>query len=207
MSGGQRDFANTDYVEVAERVSKFFEAYPNGSIQNSEARLVHAGDKVFVAVTATAYRTPDDDRPGVAQAWEPFPGTTPYTRNSEAMNAETSAVGRALAMLGIATKRSIATRDEINRREQDRAAEGPSRQIQRNQASTAAKPDNDVIVALVVRADTATTPDDLRTIWNEAGEMGALDLSFTTNLGEFPSLRDYLMGRINEIQTTKAVSA
>ena len=115
-------FAN-DYVEVAERVSLFFKKYPEGSIQADEAKIVTIGERTFITVIARAYRTPNDERPGVAQAWETFPGKTNFTRDSEAMNAETSAIGRCLGVLGIASKRSIATKEDVQRRQADQAAE------------------------------------------------------------------------------------
>jgi hypothetical protein len=62
---------------------------------------------------AYAYRTPDDGRPGIGTAWEPVPGRTPYTRGSEVQNLETSAWGRAIAALGVATKAGIATAQEV----------------------------------------------------------------------------------------------
>jgi hypothetical protein len=115
-------FAN-DYVEVAERVSLFFKRYPEGSIQADEAKIVTIGERTFITVVARAYRTANDERPGVAQAWETFPGKTNFTRDSEAMNAETSAIGRCLGVLGIASKRSIATKEDVQRRQADQAAE------------------------------------------------------------------------------------
>jgi len=118
-------FAN-DYVEVAERVSLFFQKYPDGSIQADEAKIVTIGEKAFITVIARAYRTPDDPRPGIAQAWEAWPGKTNFTRDSEAMNAETSAVGRALGLLGIASKRSIATREDVLRRKAEQDADTKS---------------------------------------------------------------------------------
>jgi hypothetical protein len=68
-----------------------------------------------VAYVAAAYRTPDDPRPGIGVAWELYPGTTPYTRDSELMNAETSAWGRAIVAVGIPTKK-IASADEVRNR-------------------------------------------------------------------------------------------
>jgi hypothetical protein len=53
-------------------------------------------EDTFIAYTCAAYRTADDQRPGIGVAWEPFPGQTPYTAASELMNAETSAQGRAI---------------------------------------------------------------------------------------------------------------
>jgi hypothetical protein len=110
-----------DYVDVAERISVFREKYPNGSLQpanlTNPLQVIEIDGKTFVLYTACAYRTPDDPRPGVGIAWEPVPGATPYTRGSEAMNAETGAWGRAIvAVLAADTKRGIASAQEVNSR-------------------------------------------------------------------------------------------
>jgi hypothetical protein len=75
---------------------------------------------------ATVYRTPDDLRPAIDYAWELIPGKTPYSKGSELMVGSTSATGRAIAMLGIATKRSIATKQEVQAAK-DRQAPGPAK--------------------------------------------------------------------------------
>lgn len=115
-------FDNNDYIDVAQRVNEFFRRYPEASIQCDPAAVQVIGDRAFISVIARAYRTPDDERPGIAQAWEPFPGKTNFTRDSEAMNAETSAIGRALAALGVETKRSMATKNDVERRRAEAAA-------------------------------------------------------------------------------------
>lgn len=115
-----------DYVDVAERIAAFYERYPDGSLQPADPKhpfeivfpqgLDKDGKPVtatFIAYTAMAYRTPDDTRPGVGVAWEIVPGRTPYTRGSELMNAETSAWGRAIVALGIAAKKGVASRQEV----------------------------------------------------------------------------------------------
>ena len=84
------------YVEVAERIPKFYEKYPEGSLQG-RYWMETIGEQVFIVYRAEAFRTPDDKRPGIGMAWEPFPGKTPFTRDSELMVGETSAWGRALA--------------------------------------------------------------------------------------------------------------
>lgn len=71
---------------------------------------------VFIVYTAAAYRTPDDPRPGIGIAWEPVPGKTPYTADSEMMNAETSAWGRAIIAVGAADSSKIASREEVRNR-------------------------------------------------------------------------------------------
>lgn len=105
-----------DYVDVATRLQLFYEKHPDGVIQCMPAEIKTVGDKLFIAVMAYGYKTPDDAMPYMAQAWEPAVGSTNFTRNSECMNAETSAVGRMLGMMGIAAKKSIASRDEVSNR-------------------------------------------------------------------------------------------
>jgi hypothetical protein len=117
----------SDYIEVKDRIVAFHKAYPEGSLQ-SEYEVITLGDKAWIVVKAYAYRTPDDLRPGIGHAWESYPGSTPFTRTSELMVGETSAWGRALAALGIAVNKSIASRNEI------KAAE--SRKTERTTDST-----------------------------------------------------------------------
>jgi hypothetical protein len=99
-----------DYVDVAERIRAWYEAYPNGRIET--AVLEH--DDKRVVIEAKAYRgdVPDEKPAGVGHSAMQIPGSTPYTRGSEIENCETSAVGRALVMAGLPSKR-IASDDEI----------------------------------------------------------------------------------------------
>jgi hypothetical protein len=105
-----------DYVDVAERIVAFKDQYPEGSLQTLTWYVQEYGERTFVIYKAAAFRTPTDNRPGHGCAWEPFPGKTPYTENSELMNAETAAWGRAIVALGITSKRSIASRQEVKAR-------------------------------------------------------------------------------------------
>jgi hypothetical protein len=114
-----------DYVDVAERIRQFKEQYPDGSLQTSTPWIIEVGDKTYVAVAAAAYRTPDDLRPGIGSAWEPVPGPTPFTRDSELMNAETSAWGRAIVALGFETKK-IASANEVRNLQGSSEPEGDS---------------------------------------------------------------------------------
>lgn len=112
------------YVDVASRMSQFFAKHPDGALQPVDParpfEVKTIGDKAFVVYTAAAYRTPDDPRPGIGVAWEPFPGRTPYTRDSEVMNAETSAWGRAILAVGAAdTRKGVASAEEVRNRRED----------------------------------------------------------------------------------------
>lgn len=104
--------AREDYVEVSERIQQFMEKYPQGSLQ-SEWEYVQRDGEQWLVVKSWAYRTADDQRPGIGHAWEPIPGRTPYTKGSELQNGETSSWGRALAAIGIAVHKGIASANEI----------------------------------------------------------------------------------------------
>jgi hypothetical protein len=102
----------SDYVDVPARIAWFFERYPEGSLQAEVLVGPETGAPV-ITVKAYAYRSLNDTHPGIGHASEVFPGTTPYTKGSELMNAETSAWGRALAAIGAPTKGHIASADEV----------------------------------------------------------------------------------------------
>jgi hypothetical protein len=104
--------ARDDYIEVSERIRLFVEQYPTGSLQ-ADWGMVERDSEQWLAVKAYAYRYPEDPRPGIGHAWEPIPGRTPFTKGSELMNGETSAWGRALAAIGIAVNKGIASANEI----------------------------------------------------------------------------------------------
>jgi hypothetical protein len=111
MSGFNLD----DYVDVAERIRLFYEKYPEGRIQTVEHGKYEVGGREFIYCKATAFRSAEDEHGCNGIAWEPFPGPTPYTRDSELMNSETSAWGRAIIAAGIPSKK-IASREEVENR-------------------------------------------------------------------------------------------
>ena len=88
-----------DYVDVPARMKMVADKFPDVRIVEHEPRIVTIGDKTYIQVKVQAWRTPDDQHPCIAYCWEPFPGDTPYTRDSEQMNAATSALGRLAALL------------------------------------------------------------------------------------------------------------
>jgi hypothetical protein len=103
-----------EYVLVKDRVLAFNEAYPNGSIFTE---LVENGDRVTIKATVT----PDVDKParvftGYSQAvW----GQGNINTTAATENCETSAVGRALAMMGIGVIESLASADEVHKASND----------------------------------------------------------------------------------------
>ena len=109
-------FNTNDYVDVAERIEQFYERFPEGSLKSgSSPQVVTMGDRVFVMYHAQAYRFPGDECPADGWAWEPVPGPTNFTKDSELMNAETAAWGRAIVAAGFKTKK-IASSEEVRNR-------------------------------------------------------------------------------------------
>jgi len=109
-----------DYVDVPTRFRLALDKWPDLRVVESPAEVVTIGDRTFISVTVKVYRDLLDLLPCVATAWEPFPGTTPYVRNSEMMNCSTSALGRALGMMIPFGK--MASFEEVQNRQDEQPA-------------------------------------------------------------------------------------
>jgi hypothetical protein len=133
-----------DYIDVATRIVEFREKYPQGSLQQVSVDFREFGGQAWVIYTAAAYRSPDDVRPGMGTAWEPVPGKTPYTRDSELQNAETAAWGRAIvAALAADTRKGVASAEEVRNRREAEEQEPQQRRAPR-EASRRQTPSTDV---------------------------------------------------------------
>lgn len=106
------------YVLVADRLNFFNEVYENGAIEtHAELRNVGNEEEAKWVFIVHATITPDIDKPtrkftGSSQA---VIGDGMVNKTAALENAETSAVGRALAMMGIGVIEGIASVDEINK--------------------------------------------------------------------------------------------
>ena len=117
------------YKMVAERLAQFVIDFPNGQILTKVIQFaVFDNGKGYVVIGAEIYKdrkTAAYDMPdGTGLAGMPIPGPTNFTRNSEVENAETSAIGRALASIGYLAKDesgklSYASKDEITMKRGD----------------------------------------------------------------------------------------
>lgn len=108
-----------DYKDVATRLAEMRQVYPELSLQTIRCEIIDQGGQLGWLYVAAAFRHPEDTRPGMGSAFEPIPGKTPYTKDSELMVAETSAWGRALVAIGADTKNGIASADEVKARNTD----------------------------------------------------------------------------------------
>jgi len=108
----------TNYVDVPERFKQALAKWPDLRIMENRPEIITIGDKTFISVTMQAWRTPDDPIPAQATCFEPFPGKTSFTRDSEQMNASTSCLGRVLGlMMSFGTK--MASAEEVRNRQTD----------------------------------------------------------------------------------------
>ena len=138
-----------DYIDVASRIVEFRGKFPDGSLTQVDLQFLNFAGKDWVVYTAAAYRSPEDQNPGIGTAWEPVPGPTRFTKDSELQNAETAAWGRAMmASLAVDARKGIASSEEVRNRTVE----------MRDFVSEAAK---------------AKTLEDLRNIYNEARQSNA----------------------------------
>lgn len=103
------DIKGRQYITVNERLKEFARLYPNGAIQTSIVK--NEGEEIIMrAVVCPDVLIPD--RIFVGHARE-LASSSYINKTSHIENCETSAVGRALGMLGIGIDTSVASADEV----------------------------------------------------------------------------------------------
>ena len=115
-----------DYVDVKTRLRQALDKFPDLRISESAPLLVNVGDRGFIQTMVIVWRSADDTMPTQAYNWEPTPGRTPYTKDSEQQNSATSALGRALGYMGFGIETSIASANEVRARRE--TTDSPDRQ-------------------------------------------------------------------------------
>ena len=182
-----------DYIDVATRIIEFREKYPTGSLQSwkdpyvIEVKMPDGNIKSYMVYSAAAYRTPDDQLPGVGWAYEPIPGPTNFTRDSELQNAETAAWGRAMvAALAVDTKKGIASSEEVRNR-QTKTSDAPQAKAPavKREYTEEEKASAFAVFSLI---ETKTTEDELKSAWQ-------LNLDLLDVVVEGATLRDHILAR------------
>ncbi len=107
-----------NYVDVPTRLRMALDKFPDLRVQESQPTFREVNDKLYIEIRCTVWRDKDDQLPCIAYCWEPFPGRTPYTKDSEQMNASTSALGRALGMMGFGIDHKMASKQEVMARQE-----------------------------------------------------------------------------------------
>ena len=115
-------FDPDSYITVHERIEKFYAKFPQGRVITTI--LEHDRESGFVLVRAEVFREPDDALPAATGHAYELRSAGHVQQGSYVEVGETSAVGRALALLGFEVKRGIASREEVERgaRKQQAAA-------------------------------------------------------------------------------------
>lgn len=111
LSSKAIDIKGKQYVLVSDRIIYFNETYPEGSITT---KLVSPIQSELVVVKATVRPENSSERKFTAYSQAKW-GDGFINKSSALENCETSAVGRALAMMGIGVIDSVASVDEINK--------------------------------------------------------------------------------------------
>jgi len=103
-----------NYIEVKDRIQMFYDKYPEGTLHFEYKGILEFGGETYIYGKAFAY--PDRDKMNYASgwAWERVPARG-FAKGAEMMTLETSAWGRAIAALGIAVTKGIASREEVQR--------------------------------------------------------------------------------------------
>ena len=103
-----------NYIEVKDRIQMFYDKFPEGTLHFEYKGVLEFGGETYIYGKAFAY--PDRDKMNYASgwAWERVPARG-FAKGAEMMTLETSAWGRAIAALGIAVTKGIASREEVQR--------------------------------------------------------------------------------------------
>jgi len=182
-----------DYIDVATRIIEFREKYPTGSLQSwkdpyvIEVKMPDGNFKSYMVYSAAAYRSPDDKLPGVGWAYEPIPGPTNFTRDSELQNAETAAWGRAMvAALAVDTKKGIASSEEVRNR-QTKTTDAPQAKAPaaKREYTEEEKASAFAVFSLV---ETQSDVEELKAAWQ-------LNLDLLDVFVEGATLRDHILAR------------
>lgn len=112
LKGKAIDIKGKQYVLVADRIIYFNEQYPNGSITTDLISDPTSGTVIVKAYVFPESKNAARTFTGYSQA---VIGDGMVNKTAALENAETSAVGRALAMMGIGVIDSVASVDEINK--------------------------------------------------------------------------------------------
>jgi hypothetical protein len=90
-----------NYEPVADRISKFWDKYPNGRL-HTEIVLINETE---IVIKASAYTDRDDPRPAAIDFAQETRGSSNINKQSFIENCSTSALGRVLATLNFQPKK------------------------------------------------------------------------------------------------------
>jgi hypothetical protein len=144
-----------DYETVEERIRRFLTDWPDGRIVTYELTEKRDREKGYWVVRAQVFLDHDDQHAAcpkaTGMAFE-IEGTAGANKTASLENAETSAIGRALANAGYSGNK------RASREEMEKVARGP----------VPTTPEPIVPEDFLVRVDAAVSIEELQALWNEA---------------------------------------
>lgn len=168
------DIKGKDYAEVNQRIKAFRMLCPNGTISTEIVSLENG----VCIIKASVF---DDDKLlGTGTAYEKE-GSTFINKTSYIENCETSAVGRALGMLGIGIDASVASYEEV----------ANAQKQQKEDEKKPAKDSDDYAIAHASEPITATQGKTLKKVLDENG----IDTSYLLDCCGTKKLTDITNGR------------
>lgn len=122
-------FDPNDYIDVQQRVVRFWEEYPDGAILTALESNPDTFDQVVFK--ATVYKHRDDQNPSSTGYAAEMKGGSHVNQTNWHENGESSAIGRALANLGYATSiKDRPSKQEMEKAQRHSAPAAPAPQPQ-----------------------------------------------------------------------------
>lgn len=146
-----------DYVTVSQRIERFYEKHPDGRIITNVVEVNH--ETGFVLMQAMIYRTNADAHPAATGHAFEVRGDSYINKSSYIENCESSAVGRALALLGFEVRRSISSREEMEKVGRMTPVEAPAGERSKPAPAPPAKPTEATVAKPAAKADTAVSEE------------------------------------------------
>lgn len=148
-----------DYETVEERIKRFYADWPDGRIVAYELTDKKDREKGYWVVRAQVFVDHDDQHAACPKATGlafEIEGTSGANKTASLENAETSAIGRALANAGYSGNKR-ATREEM-----EKVARGP----------VPTTPEPEVPEAFLISVDAAVSVEELQALWNDSVTAG-----------------------------------
>jgi hypothetical protein len=178
----QRKFNLDDYETVETRLEKFWTKYPNGQVLTE---LVSHDSSYFI-VKAKILADRDNGRPIASGYAHEVQGVGMVNKTSALENCETSAIGRALANAGFATKGKRASREEMAKVERGTKVETKVKPARTGDVADVA------LAEAYIEVGIAENSEKLKKIWADNSDILDVEYNGTT-------LRAYIMQRKDEV--------
>lgn len=121
-------FDLSNYEDVDTRIHRFWDEHPNGRISTDIVYQGHnsEGQLKQVIIRARVWKDKNSGKPDAVDFAEELFGSSPVNRSSFIENCSTSAIGRALATLGMSKKGSRPSATEMTKAERVTPAAAPT---------------------------------------------------------------------------------